>query len=384
MKKEKIIFTTVLIFLATIYLSLIQSIFHIFKEPTLVGLTKKINRPHFSLTSWFDKSFQDGFEKWWDNRLGLKGYFVKTDNQINFWLFREIHQKTNQKIIVGKDNYLFEKNYIDSLIGRDYQSIEKIREKVKKLKTLQELLARRGISFVLLIAPSKASFYPEYIPSYLISETSEKNPVTNYEKVIPELLENKINYFDGHEYLLSQKKTSQYPLFAKSGTHWTRYGSCLVAQKVFQQAGKQFNKNYKTADCDNVAIFLKPQEEDTDLADLSNLWFPKIFYQTLAYPKFPKNEPVLNDINFLMVGDSFSWGFLKNVVGSRLVNDYNFYYYFNTDYDYSNQTKEIDKSDMGNLRQEILKRNLVIIEANDASLGNIGFEFVDAAISALK
>jgi len=362
----------------------VQTIFHLFPEPKLIGFTKLVDAPKFNLTDWFNGKFQTRFEAWLDNYLGFRGYFVKTDNELNYLLFKENHQKTEQKLIIGRDNYLYEKNYIDSSIGRDYRPLNELNERVKSLKILQDKLEKHSIGFILLISPSKASFYPEYIPPALIEKTIEPNPKTNYERVLPLIKENKINYIDARELFLNQKGVSQYPLFPRSGTHWTRYGSCLIMQRLLIEDGRQLNDKYNIPDCSNIKLNSVPQGEDRDLADLSNLWYSKMFYQELAYPIFAKASASLNDIDMLMIGDSFGWGILRNLRGSWAVKNFNFYYYFNSDYDYNNVSNPINKDDSNHLKQEILKRNLVVIEANEAALNDIGFGFIDSAITALK
>ena len=381
MEKKKIIKITVVSFLAIIYIVLFQSFFHLLPEVSLRGVILTGGQPRLSIKNWFNGKFQTAFESWFDSNLGLRGYFVKTDNEINYRLFDEIHQKTQQKIIVGERNNLFEKNYIDSFVGRDHKSFDELQQRVADLKKLQDALSERGIDFVFLVAPSKATFCPENMPSQFLEDTSEQNQIGNYDQVLPLLSINNINYVDARYFLLEQKSSSKYPLFSKSGTHWTQYGSCLVVEKVLAEVNDKFENNYALPDCEDIEISVTPRKEDKDLADLANLWSARQFYQPLAYPRF--DQPVFNDINLLMVGDSFSWAFLKNIFESGAVRDYNFYYYFNSDYNSQNISVPVNK-DNNFLKQEILKRNLVIVEANDAGLGDIGFGFVSSALNALE
>jgi len=273
---NKIIYSsTISLFFLIITLPFLQTVFGFLPEARLIGFTKDVDLPSFSLSAWYDKSLQTGIEDYFDQNLGLKGALIKTDNQINFSLFNEIHQKTNSKIIVGGEDYLFENNYIKSYIGRDYREVEILEERIISLAKLQEQLTEAGKAFVFLIAPSKASFYKEHIPPELIYRTADKDPENNYERIIPLLNKYKINYFDGREYLLAKKEDSPYPLFPKGGTHWTRYASCFVSNEIIQEAGIQLNKEFVFSDCNDVDVSGEPSHEDGDLIDLANLWNKK-------------------------------------------------------------------------------------------------------------
>jgi len=383
MKNKRIYYITIIIFFLTISLPLFQTFFDILPEPSLIGFTEEIVTPSFNFTDWFNGSFQASIKNWYDQDLGLKSYLVKTDNEINYLLFNEIHQKTSSKIIIGKEDYLYEDNYIKSYIGRDYKDTKILEERIKNLKIIQDLLRERKIAFVFLIAPSKASFYPEYIPPELIYKTIDPDPATNYNRIIPILDKENINYIDGRDFLLNKKYSSQYPLFSKSGTHWTRYGSCLMTNEIMKEASNQLHEELILINCDDVMISPEPKFEDRDLADLANLWSDNSFLQELAYPKKSVSEEFLNDVSLLQIGDSFSWGILNNLKKGKIVKDYNFYYYFNSDYDYQDNVFDINKN-LEVLRESILEKQIVVIEANEASLKDVGFGFIDAGIEALK
>lgn len=382
MLKRITIYFTILLFLILISLPVTQGVFGFFPEEELFGMTKEAIKPEFNFKNWLNMSFQKDFESWIDSKLGLRGYFIKTDNEINYLLFKEIHQKTHNKIIIGKDNYLFENSYIKSHIGRDYRDIPVLEERIQKLKKLQDKLSENKIAMIFLISPSKASFYPEKIPPELIYETADKNPETNYNRIMPMLEKYEINYIDGLDVLLNKKDTSEYLLFSKSGTHWTRYGSCLVLGDIIKETDRQLNSKSRVPDCSEVKIFKEPLFEDRDLADLANLWNTERFDQELAYPQLKHETDIPNKIDLLMIGDSFGWGLLKNVRESKGVTDYNFYYYFNSDYKEDGVARDINKNPK-DLKEFILSKNLLIIEANEIALNDIGFGFIEAALEAL-
>jgi hypothetical protein len=373
--KNKLALGAVIIFLLLISLPLAQAAFKFWPEAELVGSSVPAPRPQFSFASWLDGSFQSATEKYLEFHLGFKGYLIRTDNEINYLLFHEIHQKTGSKLIVGQDNYLYEKSYIDSSIGRDSVPASQLEDRVKKLQQLQLELQTKNIALVLLIAPSKASYYPKYVPSTLTFKTSDPTPPTNYEQVLPLLNKYGINYLDGRAYFLSQKASTSYPLFSKSGTHWTRYGSCLITGQLLANISQQLKIKVNLPDCSDVVIRPTPLAEDRDLADLTNLWWEKQFYQPLAYPKLTNALPN-NNLNVLAVGDSFVWGIIKNIKAGKLLNSLDFYYYFNTYYKFDTAVGPVNRQSAA-VSANLAKKNVVLIEVNETGLNDIGYGFLD-------
>jgi SGNH hydrolase-like domain, acetyltransferase AlgX len=375
MKERYPAFAAVIIFLLVISLPLLQIFFKIFPETSLVGVSTPAPRPQFSLPSWYSGDFQAAAEKYFELHLGLKGYLIRTDNEINYLLFREIHQKTGSKLIVGLHDYLYEKSYIDAYIGRDFQPVAQLEERVQALKALQDYLQKKNVALVFLIAPSKASFYPEYIPPELIFKTTDPTPPSNYQQILPLLRKYGINFIDGRALLLADKSSAPYPIFSKSGTHWTRYGSCLVTVQLLAEIGRQLDTKINLPDCGKVVVHPVPLAEDRDLADLTNLWAENQFYQPLAYPQLQNSLP--NDkINILAVGDSFMWSVIRNIKDGKLVNSLDFYYYFNTHYQYDQAVGPVDRSS-DEVRSSLAKKNVVLIEVSETGLTDIGYGFLD-------
>ena len=75
-------------------------------------------------------------------------------------------------VVVGKDRWLYSKtSVLDHYRQRPYEfetSNEALKLKfekdLKRLKTVQELLARRGTQLFVLICPAKDMVYPEHLP----------------------------------------------------------------------------------------------------------------------------------------------------------------------------------------------------------------------------
>ena len=84
------------------------------------------------------------------------------NNQLDFTFFK----KTNAaEVIAGKDDYLFEETYIQSYNGTDFIGKQLIDNQILKMHFVQKELARMNKKFIIVIAPNKARYYFDKIPT---------------------------------------------------------------------------------------------------------------------------------------------------------------------------------------------------------------------------
>ena len=82
--------------------------------------------------------------------------------------------------------------YIKSFYGVGFLGDKKIEKKVNKLKSVQDTLKKLNIDLIVVIAPGKGLFYPEYIPEDYLTGDSTK---TSYKSYIKSFKKNKISYW---------------------------------------------------------------------------------------------------------------------------------------------------------------------------------------------
>ena len=142
----------------------LQMQFKFLPEKHLSGKTFKAGLPELEL-SWILKGeYQSKVETWLKTKLGFRGKLVRTDNQLNYWLFGLMSSRSHTPLILGEDDFLFEKSYID-FYNRLSPAKEGVLEVVAaNLAELKGLLAKKGIPLLIVISPSKAEVYPEKLP----------------------------------------------------------------------------------------------------------------------------------------------------------------------------------------------------------------------------
>ncbi|TEB10355.1 alginate O-acetyltransferase AlgX-related protein [Pelotomaculum propionicicum] len=127
-----------------------------------------------------------------------------------------------------------------------------------------------GIASVVLITPSKASIYPEYIP-----DAFNKIPVgqnRNYQNFVDLLKQYDVQYLDGHEITMKQKRKSEYPLFCRGGTHWNYLGAYFTTREMILKLQELVNRSITNLECTRIELDDIPSGSDNDLALLLNVW----------------------------------------------------------------------------------------------------------------
>lgn len=362
-------------FLTLLFFPFIVKTLILFDEKPLGGTWIPAERPIFTDSTWFSGEFQQKQEKYINENIGLYKTLVRLNNQLKFSLYKKVNA---EKILVGKNNYLFEENYILATLGKDFVGEEKLRELVEKFKRAQSILDKYNIKILYVFVPGKATFFKEFIPEKYYIEGV--NPITNYSTLVKLLNENKIDYIDFNKYFLEIKNKSPYPLFPKGGIHWSTYGMYIAADSIIKKVEKDLGKDLPEVIVNEIEISEEQRNPEYDLGNLINILFPIKTYP-LAYPKFSYKKENKYRPKVLVIGDSFYWNIYYSGIASNVFNGLDFYYYNSK---YYNDGTSNPKSEVGNIEyfKEISKYEYIIILQTDGGLNNFGFGVFDKIINS--
>lgn len=358
-------------------------LFPAFQKKTGYIRTKPLNgyystssKPSFSFSSWMKRSYQEQFRVYLEESVGFKSDFVRLYNQIDYSLFSIPHAS---KIVVGKSGYLFSDSYIQGYLGTDFVGKHFIREKVKNALFLQDYLWKeKGILLILVFAPGKGYYYPEYIPSRYLESKKEN---TNHEYFVTECINNGVNHIDFNRWLLLMKDTSRYILYPKTGIHWSNYAAILCADSLTKYIEKKLNQRLPRIIMDSVELSKVARGEDEDIDRTMNLIW-RIPTPLMAYPHFHySNDSGCVKPKTLFVGDSFYWNWNYNDFIGKTFSSPAFWYYNQDVYPEHFKTP----TNTGNLDYiaEILSRNVIILLQTNGAYGDIGYGWVDLAYDFL-
>ncbi len=354
------------ILIGVLCIPMLQYYFPTITMKPLEGSYTKKSPESFSWKGWFEGTFQSNFDEWYNENFGFRNFFVRLHNQLNYSVFT---QTNSHKIVIGKNGYLYEEEYIKSYFGQNFQGINNISETVNTISATAEYLKEHNTQFLIVIAPGKGYFYPEYIPNYLIT----KKDSTNYDVFLAAIKSSGIPCLDFNRVFLNRKDTSSFVLYPKTGIHWSQASIPFVLDSLnrfIESLTKipmaRFQYSYK----EPTRI---PDRQDSDIERSLNLLYP-IENDLLVYPKWVwKDQKDHRKPKAIFIGDSFYWQIYNLGANKRFYEDAEFWYYFKqayaVKYSSSTQVKDLD------ILNKIIDSDIVILFTSEANLHIFPFGF---------
>lgn len=336
----------------------LQGVFGWWPELSLNGAYESYSAPKWSQENWFKTQYQKEAERFVKQQFGGQAALVRWHNQ---YLYEFYRQSPNANLRLGKNDYWFEKVYTDAYQGLDYEGRAGVREKVEHLEVIQQELEKRGKTFVLLLAPSKALCMPEFLPDDI-----QKGDSTNYEVFLDESRGKGLNIIDVNAWFRAEKATTPYPLFPQNGTHWSVYGMYKVVDSLLHYIGDKSGHDLAEVVIDSLWTTQSHQDPDNDIEWLLNLPKPLpceyLAYYTAHYNLTDKHRPKL-----LTIGDSF-WGtfYYKAYLTQEAFAESIYWYYNNTVYPGQRDRQPEDI-------QKLFEAEVVVLEVTSAHLEGMGW-----------
>jgi len=364
-KRGLFIFIVILLFIP-----MLQQNLNLFPKNTLRGSFELAKKPELSTQNWIEGEFQSKSQSYLNDHLGFRPFFVRIYNQIHYSFYNIA--KANG-VIVGKSNFLYEENYIKAHLGIDFIGEKAIKEKVYKLKKIQDTLSTKGIDLIVMLAPGKASFYPEYIPD---SFYKLQNDSTNYEYYKKEISSNQINLLDFNKWFIDIKGKKQANLYPKTGIHWSMYGQSIVIDSLIRYISKLKQTDLPKLIMDTLVFSTNMQGTDQDIENGMNL-LNEISDLKMGYTKISIKNTIQkkSPLNMLTIGDSYYLGLQRRGVFNKVFSNNEFWFYNQQIYK-STESSKFLVSDIDILK-EVEKNDVILLMATDANLYKFGFGFID-------
>lgn len=348
---------------------LAQLKFHFLKPAKkLDGSFKKEEKPTFSYESWLNGSFQHSFDSYFNQDFGFRNNLVRIHNQLNYSLFNKANTKG---VIIGKDNFLFEKLYIDSYTGANYIGKTTIDNNVKHIEKIYQHLKEHQTELLIIIAPGKGYFYPELIPVDLKEPVSDS---TNYKSFIEAFAKTNIPFIDFNALFMAMKDTSCMVIYPKTGIHWSQGVLPFIADSILKKSAQILNKELNTVVVDQLSIIADTADkQDADIERSMNLIYdidkPQMNYPVWHYGQEAKHTKP----KMIAIGDSFWWQLFNSGISKKVFNKATFWYYYNSVFPQSFKKRlAVEQIDA---LYELEQTDLVIIISTEANLFKFPFGF---------
>ena len=300
------------IFLVIIFVPITLSgmkIFTDFKfDVELLGYINSVEKLDLSVDTLLDGTFQSNCGTWFEEHMALRGVLTKTYNTIRYKAFYLGSRP------IGNNGSIFETMYLEEELAIgvfDYsipENVEKIQNMTDHFNSVNEKLKKIGKYLYVYIAPNKADIYPEDMPDKYValSQPGAAN--------VADLFREKISATDVPYMICSDMADElEYPAFYPTGIHWSRTYEQRISQKIISDLSELSGGNYRNLYFTGVESSKTSFWRDTDVYEMLNLWMnpPDVdYYQYTVETTEPESAMAMN---ILLMGDSFSQGFKKDI-----------------------------------------------------------------------
>ncbi|MBT3384219.1 MAG: hypothetical protein HN778_19205 [Prolixibacteraceae bacterium] len=365
-----------LIFSLVLILPFVYSFTELNNRITLKGAVDLAEKPTLKYGNWFDGEFQSNYEKYINDNIGFRPIFVRIRNQVAYSFFDEINAAS---VIRGKENYLYERNYIKAFNGTDFIGADSIYYKTRRIKLLQDSLQKMDKTLIVCLAAGKGSFYPQYFPEKYKLPPSDSTNQKFYVKAFKEL---GVNHIDFNKWFLEMKDTSRYILYPKYGIHWSEYGMLLSVDSLVSYVEKKRKVNMPNLLLSNYKLSKDLNNSDYDIADGLNLIF-KLPVETMCYPDFVwENDSARKKPKVVVIADSFYWSMYGTGLWNNSFSPGGFWYYNRLVYPDSFE-ETLNVKDV-NYWKAIENTDVFIVLVTEANLPKFSWGFVENALEAFS
>lgn len=307
----------------------IQQMTGLFKLPPLKGFNNPVEMPELTFENYKTGKFQSGVNDYLKDNLGFREWLIPLYNQYAWDLYKKTE---NNGVFFGKDNWLFfwehMQDQYESLTYKYKNSPEEMtavfERDAKSVYMLQEVLKSYGTTLFVCISPSKNELYPDLLPENKNFHKPEGvHADVFYPKRFKEL---GVNCLDLNALYKQMKDSVDYPLFYKSGSHYTHLAATYTADTLVKYMEAISGLNIQNITF-KEPYTKKPMNIDRDMENLYNLIFPieKVDYYYVGVEPIADSTAVKP--KWLTIGDSFYWNINEEIRNAGLFESTPFWYY---------------------------------------------------------
>ncbi|MFQ5354709.1 MAG: hypothetical protein ACE5DR_07150 [Thermodesulfobacteriota bacterium] len=184
--------------------------------------------PVFASGSLIDDNFYNSLESYLNFRNPFRAEYIKSTSWLDVIIFKT---SSTANVHRGLNNWMYYRPAIKSFLKADCPKKVKAFELAKSIHRLEERLKKTGKRFVFVVAPDKATIYPEYMGGVREANDCGKN---FYDLFLEALKKYPVKGFVRlDQRFLEEKKTNL--LYYTGGTHWNDRGAALAAKLILEK-----------------------------------------------------------------------------------------------------------------------------------------------------
>ncbi len=327
-----------------------------------------------SWPSLLDGSFQKAVSSRVTDAMTVRPLLIRVNNEIRYEMFGEL---TASYVVRGTNGQLIGRSYLEEYCARtEGMGAKFAADIVPKLRDIQNYYRAHGGVFVYVVSPSKAAHVPEYfLNSFPCPSTAEARAqlVPQYVGILKQA---GINVVDTASLIHSLKGSYEVGLFPEGGVHWNDIGGTravsAIVEEINRQAGYEIIPPFKFT----YTLSHPKSGADRELADLLNVFFPPLGYQTPIVKLLPSvscaDHPA-RQLKIAMVTSSFGHLPARLMIEGNCLSELNLYYYAKTGRYGGTPYRELKRGLTDADFQSVRDAKVVIVEENESFLAQTGY-----------
>ncbi len=184
--------------------------------------------PAFKAERLLKSNYYAKLGRFLEDRHPYRRPFIVAKNWIDYYIF---DTSPSPLVHIGTDGWLYYKRGMRDYFKNSCNKREKARNIARELNSIEKVINASGKRFFLIVAPDKATIYPEHVG---IERRPGSCGKSFYDLFLDALKEFPVRGFIRlDKKLIAAKKDSL--LYFKKGTHWNYRGSVLVSKVILER-----------------------------------------------------------------------------------------------------------------------------------------------------
>jgi len=357
-------------------------------EGGLYGYTDAVPGPPIKPAgAFFNKTLQPWVKEYFDVNLGFRAFFVRTFNEITFFLFGETNRL---RMVVTREHGIHSHlsiNFLNEELTRRAELETRYRAEAQKLLRAQKMLEARGKYLEVVIATSKSYAYPEELGRRYLAGDSDGifSRVASFGDALREA---GVNVVDSGPVLRKFARDSGMETHPVPGLHWNFYAGCLIARRILDNARERRFPATPNLDCGAPQFEVRRHTSDYDGLNLLNIWSNGGLLRKSPHPSIVPIREAAWRPNIVFIGDSFSFqirlALQQGGIYSKLVLA-NYFAVREVDGPAAaGETSPAAASVRDQLNADILASDIIILQMVDYNVPRYGYGFADNVIEKLN
>ncbi|HET8575864.1 MAG TPA: hypothetical protein VFO18_02100 [Methylomirabilota bacterium] len=220
-------------FLLAIALPILDMLVGLDPTPALTEKRRLAPPPRLRPGEMVSVSYVGALESWWNDNFGFRRALVRQYSQFQL----AFGVSPTKSVILGKTGWLF---FADDDALASYRALrpfsaEELEIWRRRMERRRDWLAARGIRFLVVVAPSKETIYPEFMPDTF----NRVHPTTRMDQLTAHLrARSSLELLDLRGALTEAKGESV--LYLRTDTHWNDRGALLAADAIVARLDSWF------------------------------------------------------------------------------------------------------------------------------------------------